>query len=81
MVSWVVRGKQPDVQQVVRFGIDRGVQPVRLVIHLNDVFIERNLGRCGGAHWSKISFLDPVMNRSPAAFDTVFLKFSFSIRK
>ena len=46
------------VEDVVRFGIDSGVQPELLVVDLNHGFVQRYLSR--PASGPEIGFLDPV---------------------
>jgi hypothetical protein len=43
--------KQPDVEQMIRHGVDGGIQPVLLVVELDRGFIDRNVIRFGPAEW------------------------------
>ena len=40
-----IRGKEPNVKELVRFGIDSGVQPVLLIVDSNQSFVECNVIR------------------------------------
>ena len=60
------------VEDVVRFGIDSGVQPELLVVDLNNSFVQRHLSRSRPASGPEIGFLDPVVDRFSAAFAPEF---------
>jgi hypothetical protein len=43
--------KQPDVKQLIRLGVDGGVQPVALVVDLNHGFVDRDVIRVDVTVW------------------------------
>jgi hypothetical protein len=75
------RLKQPTMQDFIRRGIDRRVQPVALVIHSNHRLVKRDVIRFGVAAGLYVGFLHPVVNRRPTAFDTQFVEYLFCICK
>lgn len=75
------RLKQPYMEDLVRCGIDGGVQPVALVVDLNHRLVDRDVIRFGVAAGLYVGFLHPVVNRGATAFDTQPIEYLFGIRK
>ena len=75
------RLKQPDVQELVGFGIDGGVQPVAFLVELDHGLVDRDVIQFSVTGWLYVGFLHPVVDRGATAFDTQPLEELLGIRK
>jgi len=64
------RRKQPEMEKIVRFGIDNSVQPVALIVELDHGLVERDVIRLGTVCRLSVGLLDPIVNSRTPSFDT-----------
>ena len=62
------------MEQFVRVRIDRGVQPVALVIELNYGLVDRNVIRISTTFWLWIGLVNPGMDSGPGPFNIEYIE-------
>ncbi len=76
-----IRGKEPNMKEVVCSWIDCSVQPILLVIDPDHALINRNVLGIGTSLKLEIGFLYPIVNGFSTPFDTQHIKNRDCIRK